>query len=411
MMEKVVLLICDGLGDRPVEELGGLTPLEAAQTPNLDRLARESECGMMYSLGRGFSPGSDTSHLAIMGYDPDKYYSGRGPIEVAGLGVKLREGDVALRGNFANVKSRGGKLEIVDRRTGRIRVVEPLTKSLDGMEVGGVTFIVKSGTAHRAGIVMRGEGLSSAITDGDPHGHDKHPQRVVPKDNTAEAQSTAEVLNEFLGEAHKILKGHPFNSKREQDNELPANYLLVRGAGRYRQVPSFKERYDLSACCIAGGGLYKGIGAFLGMTVLDVPGATGLDDTDIEAKFDTVLRSLDSYDFAFVHVKGADSLGEDGKSEEKRNFIARIDSAARLFEELPKNALLVVTADHSTPCKLEHHSGDPVPIMFHGPGVRVDKVSAFDERACTQGGLGFLAGRDVMPQVLNLLGTLPLTGA
>ncbi len=411
MIEKVVLLICDGLGDRPIEELGGLTPLEAAKTPHLDKLARESECGMMYALGRGFAPGSDTSHLAIMGYDPLEYYFGRGTIEVIGIGLEMYPGDVALRGNFGTVRSEGDDLVIEDRRAGRIRVVEPLTKSLDGMKIEGVTFIVKPGTAHRAGIIMRGKGLSSAITDADPHESNASVRAVVPRENTPEAKHTAKILNEFLKNAHEILKNHPLNIEREKEGKLPANYLFVRGAGYYRKVPSFKERYDLSACCIAGGGLYKGIGVFLGMTVLDVPGATGLYDTNIEAKFVTTLKSLDSYNFAFVHVKAADSLGEDKKFMEKRDFIEKIDHAARLFDELPKNSLLIVTADHSTPSKLGHHSGDPVPIMFHGSGVRVDKVSTFGERACTQGGLGFIKGKDIMPQVLNLMGDLPLTGA
>src|SRR5213596_1186980 len=154
MVEKVVLLICDGLGDRPIDELGALTPLEAAETPCLDRLARESECGLMYPLGRGLVPGSDVAHLAILGYDPQEYYAGRGTIEAAGLGILLRPGDVALRGNFATVD--GGGI-VRDRRAGRIRVVEPLVKPLDGIELDGVTFMVKAGTAHRAVVVMRGE--------------------------------------------------------------------------------------------------------------------------------------------------------------------------------------------------------------------------------------------------------------
>jgi 2,3-bisphosphoglycerate-independent phosphoglycerate mutase len=364
---------------------------------------------MMHTMGRGYTPGSDTAHLTILGYDISKHYSGRGPIEVAGIGLQLRDGDVALRGNFGTVDN---NLLIKDRRAGRILVVEPLTKALDGMEVDGVTFIVKPGTAHRAGVLMQGTGLSGAIVDVDPHKPDK-PVRtpVTPKEDTPEAKHTAAVLTKFLAEAHEVLKKHPLNAEREQEGKLPANYLLVRGAGQYKEVPSFKDRYGLSACCIAGGGLYKGVGAFLGMKILEVPGATGLPDTDIEAKFRTTLNSLDSYDFVFVHVKAADSLGEDGDYMAKRDFIEKIDVAAQLFNDLPENTLLIVTADHSTPCELKAHSGDPIPIMFHGSGVRVDSVSAFNERACTQGGLGFIAGRDIMPHMMNLLGTLPLIGA
>jgi 2,3-bisphosphoglycerate-independent phosphoglycerate mutase len=408
VIKKVILVVSDGLGDRPVKELGNKTPLEAAKTPNLDRYAGESECGLMHTLGRGYTPGSDTAHLTIFGYDIRQHYSGRGPIEVAGIGLQLEHGDVALRGNFGTVDD---DLKIIDRRAGRILVVEPLTKALDGMKIDDVQFIVKPGTAHRAGVVMRGKGLSDAIIDADPHKPDVPVRTVTHTEDTAEAKHTAAVLNKFLAQAYEVLKKHPFNAERIQKGELPANYLLVRGAGQYKKVPSFEERYGLSPCCIAGGGLYKGVGAFLGMKVLDVPGATGLPDTDIEAKFNTAIQSLDSFNFVFVHVKAADSLGEDGNYAGKRDFIEKIDQAASILSNLPEDTLLIVTADHSTPCEMKAHSGDPVPVMFHNCSVRVDNVTAFNERSCAHGGLGFISGRDLMPQVLNLLGTLPLVGA
>jgi 2,3-bisphosphoglycerate-independent phosphoglycerate mutase len=408
MIEKVLLVICDGLGDRPIKELGGKTPLEAAETPNLDQLAGESECGLMYTLGRGYVPGSDTAHLAIMGYERDKYYFGRGPIEVAGLGLKLHHGDVALRGNLGTVDD---KMKIIDRRAGRIRDVSPFTKLLDGIEIDGVTFIVKPGTAHRAGVIMRGEGLSDAITDADPHKPDLPAKEVIPTAQTKEAARTADVLNKFLARAYNTLKDDPENRKRLEAGEPPANYLLVRGAGQYSTVPGFKERYGLSACCIAGGGLYKGVGAYLGMNVLDVPGATALPDTDIHAKFHLALENLKTHDFVFVHIKAADSLGEDGNFIGKRDFIAKIDRAAEAIADLPQTTLLIFTADHSTPCMQKSHSGDSVPIMFRGEGVRVDNVIQFGERACREGNLGIIEGKDVMPQVMNLFNRLPLIGA
>ncbi|MEW6249555.1 MAG: 2,3-bisphosphoglycerate-independent phosphoglycerate mutase [Planctomycetota bacterium] len=408
MLRKVVLLICDGLGDRPVKELGEKTPLEAAHTPNLDAMAAAAECGYMCALGRGKRPGSDTSHLAILGYDPEQYYPGRGPVETAGIGLELREGDVALRGNFGTVDEHG---VIRDRRGGRIRDVRPLTEAIDGLEIGGVRLIVKPGTAHRAGVVMRGPGLSDAITDADPHVEGEPVHKVKPTSGSPEAARTAELLNEFLQKAHKVLRDHPVNADRERRGLMPANFLLVRGAGQYKALPSFQERYGLKAVCIAGGGLYKGIGSLLGMQVLDVPGATGLADTDIDSKFDAAQRVLDEFDFVFVHVKAADSLGEDGNAMGKRDFIDKIDRAARILRALPPDVLVVVTADHTTPCELKAHSADPVPIMFRGEGVRVDQVTEFSERACTRGGLGFITGLDIMPHVQNLLGRLPLIGA
>jgi len=407
MVRKVIFVICDGLADRPVPELGNLTPLEAADTPNLNKLAAEGECGMMHTLGRGKVPGSDTAHLMVFGYDIATCYSGRGPIEVAGLGMELKGGDVALRGNMGTVVD--GMIK--DRRAGRIRVVTPLCKALDGMKIDGCTFIVKPGTAHRAGVIIRGEGLSDAIIDADPHVPDVPIRKVTPTDDTPEAQKTADVLNKFLARSHEVLKNHPFNEARIAAGDLPGNYLLVRGAGQYKKVDSFKERYDLSACCIAGGGLYKGIGAFLGMDVLEVPGATALPDTDIEAKFKLAVDKLKKYDFVFVHVKAADSLAEDGNFAGKKEFIAKIDRAVPILFDRPDDTLLVWTADHSTPCEMKAHSADPVPIMFHGGAVRVDEVEAFGERACTRGGLGYLTGLDVMPQVQNMLGKLHLVGA
>ena len=408
MLKKAIVLIYDGLGDRPIASLGGLTPLEYAKTPNFDKLATEAQCGLMHTLGRGLRPGSDTSHLAIFGYEPAKYYPGRGPIEVAGLGLKMQDGDVALRGNFGTVDD---NMVIQDRRAGRIRVVEPLTKAIDGLQIDDVTLVVKPGTAHRGGVVMRGPGLSSAVTDADPHEVGQAVWEVKPTDDSTEAKRTAKLLNKFVAKTHEILAELEFNKERQSRGELPGNCLLLRGAGQYRSFPSFKERFGFTSCCVAGGGLYKGIGAFLGMDIIEVPGATALPDSDVKAKFKTALKQLDSHDFVFIHVKAADSLGEDGDPQGKAEFIAKCDKAMGLFEDLPKDGLLAVTADHSTPCELKQHSADPVPVMFYGDGVRTDDVTAFGERACAKGGLGHIEGKDIMPQIQNLMGHLHLIGA
>jgi len=408
MLNKAILLIFDGLGDRPIKDFGGLTPLEYAKTPNFDKIAENAECGFMNALGRGLRPGSDTSHLAILGYDPKVYYSGRGPIEVAGIGLELKHGDVALRGNLGTIDE---NMVIIDRRAGRILDVSPLTKELDGIEIEGVKFIIKPGTAHRAGVIMRGENLSSAITDADPHELNVPLHTVETTDDTAEAKRTADVLNNFIKKSYEILKDLDFNKQRAKEGKYEANCLLVRGAGQYKNVPSFKERYGLSACCIAGGGLYKGIGAFLGMEIVEVPGTTALPNTDIEAKFKAAKDKLNSHDFIFVHVKAADSLGEDGNPEGKKDFLEKADKAAALLTDLPENVLLVISADHSTPCELKNHSADPVPIVFKGGAVRIDEVTSFGERSCAKGGLGFIEGRHVMPQTLNLMGRLQLIGA
>jgi 2,3-bisphosphoglycerate-independent phosphoglycerate mutase len=361
----------------------------------------------MNALGVGLRPGSDTSHLAILGYDPESYYSGRGPIEVAGLGMDLEAGDVALRGNLGTVD---GNLTVVDRRAGRITDTGPFVKELDGLTYEGVTLRVRPGTGHRVGIILRGPHLSSRISDNDPHEVGVKVHEVHPLDNSPEAGFTAKALNHLLAAAHRILAQNPLNQARLAAGKPPANYLLGRGAGYYKKIEPFPARYGLKACTIAGGGLYKGVGSFTGMDVIEVPGATGLPNTDIAAKFQAALAALaGSYNFAFVHIKAADTFGEDGDYLGKMNFINKIDLAFELLLKAP--CLLVVTADHSTPCALKKHSGDPVPIMMVGDGlVRPDEVSQFSERACGRGAMGRLTGLMMMPEIINLLGLAKLIG-
>lgn len=401
LFKRAILLVLDGLGDRPVDEFAGLTPLEFANTGNLDKLAALSECGMMHTLSRGRRPAGDVAHLAIFGYDIETYYTGRGPIEVAGTGFDMKKGDVALRGNLGSVDFDG---VIKDRRMGRNFDAAPFLKELDGLEIEGIRFMVKPGIAHRAGVIMRGENLSGSITDADPLEPNVPVRRVDPTDDTEEAKFTAGVLNKFLSTSHAVLEKLELNETRRKMDKLPANYLLVRGAGRFNGIQLFNERYGLSASCIAGTWFQKCLANYLGMKVLNVPGATGMANTDIETKFKVALGQLESQDFVFVHVKAADFLGRDGNPQGKKDFIEKIDHAVKLFLRLPEDVLVVVTSSYSTPCDLKTHSADPVPIMFCGNGVRTDKVDAFGERTCAQGTLGYIEGKDVMPHILNLLG-------
>ena len=408
IVNKTIFLVFDGLGDRPIKDFGYKTPLEYANTPNLDKLASQSLCGVSNALGRGIRPGSDVSHLAIFGYPMEKYYTGRGPIEVAGLGIKLQEGDVAFRGNFGTVDE---NWNILDRRAGRIRNVDVFSKAIDGMEIEGVKIIVKSGTAHRAGVVLRGKGLSANITDADPHEEGKPIMTVKAKDDSPEAKFTAEIINKFMKRSYEILSELDENKTRKANNQFPANFLLLRGAGMYPTMPTFEEKYGLKACCIAGGGLYKGIGAFLGMDLIDVEGATALPDSNIKNKFIKAKEALNKYDFVFVHVKATDSLAEDGNYIGKKEFIERCDKAIEEFLNLDDNVLLVITADHSTACELKAHSAEPVPLMFCSKHVRIDNVNEFSEKAFALGGLGHVVGSDIMPEVLNIMGKLHLIGA
>lgn len=398
-MKKIIFVILDGLGGRPVEKFDGKTSLEAAETPNLDRMAREGITGMIDVLGKGVRPDSDTAHLTLFGYNLDRYYPGRGPIEALGIKMELEEGDVALRANLGTVDE---NLIVVDRRAGRIESTKPFVEKVDGTEIEGIKFIIRPGTGHRAALVLRGKGLSDEITNGDPHKVEEGVLRIKPKNSSEEAKFTAEVLNRFLDKAHHILRDCELNKERLKKGKYPGNYLLVRGAGEYKKIPTFEEKWGTKACCVAGAGLYKGLGYLTGMEVLEVEGATGLPNTDVQAKFTAARDSLEKkgFDLAFVHVKPPDNLAEDGNCQGKKEFIEKIDRAAEVL--LNSNALVAVTGDHSTPCVLKDHSGDPVPILIWGEGK--DQVMEFGETACKKGGLGRFEGKEEMEKVMELAG-------
>lgn len=409
MIKKTLFFIMDGLGDRPIDKFNNKTPLEFAKTPNFNKICEESQCGLMYSLGRGKRPGSDTAHLSIFGYPIDEYYTGRGPIEAAGVGIQLQEGDVAFRGNFGTVDS---DWKVIDRRAGRIKDVTVFTQALDGIEIDGIKFIIKPGSAYRAGVVMRGKSLSSNVSNADSHSEGDSIHEVVPLDDTMEAKFTAEVLNKFMKKSYEILNNMEENKIRKNNGELMANFLLLRGAGVYPKLPKFTEKWGFEkACCIAGGGLYKGIGAFLGMDLINVDGANAQIDTNIEGKFNAAVEALKKYDFVFLHIKPTDSLAEDGNFEGKKEFIEKIDKYVSILNNVDDETLIVITADHSTACELKAHSADAVPILFHAKGIRNDNIQKFGERDCSNGSLGIIEGKDVMPNVLNIMGKLPLIGA
>lgn len=408
---KGVIMIIDGMADRPIESLGGKTPLEAAETPNMDRLATSGINGIMDPIKPGVRAGSDTSHLSILGYDPYSVYTGRGPFEAAGVGLDVRPGDIAFRCNFATADD---NLVITDRRAGRIRsgtsqIAEAINSmTLDGFE--DIEIIFRESTGHRAVLVLRGPGLGDNVSDADPKTEGKPPKKVKALDGSPESQKTADILNRLVRESHEILRDHPVNTERIKNGEAPANIILPRGAGAVPDVEKFEKRYGLRAACIAETGLIKGIGHITGMDVIDVEGATGGIDTDLESIKNAIKDALDDeYEFLLINIDGADEAGHDGDLEGKVEFIERVDSI--LGDLIRDDIYFILTADHSTPVSVMDHTGDPVPITINGPEVRVDDVSVFGERATTAGGLCRIRGSDVMDILLDLMNRKEKFGA
>lgn len=409
---KAILLVADGLGDRLIKSLGNRTPLEAASKPNLDKLASEGECGLMDPIAPGVRAGSDTSHLAILGYDPYKYYTGRGPFEAAGIGMDVQRGDIAFRCNFSTVDE---NMVVVDRRAGRITSgTEQLAAAVNDLDLGdGIKAIFKESVAHRGALILRGPNLSADITDTDPHHEGEKVltcEPIHPGDESA--ARTARAVNEFVRRSYEILKDHPVNKERVAQGLKPANIILPRGAGIGPSIESFEKEHGLKAACVAETGLINGVARYVGMDITQVPGATGGPDSNVLNMGKAVIERLSEYDFVLCNVKGADVGGHDDAPQVKLEMIAKLDEmVGYIMSHLPENTYVILTADHSTPCAVRDHSGDPVPIVFWGEGVRVDRCERYDERSVTAGGLGRIRGIDVMKILTQLMGVQEKFGA
>lgn len=403
-------MIIDGMGDRPLKELGYKTPLEAAITPHMDKMAENGICGIMDPIKPGIRPGSDTSHISILGYDPYEVYTGRGPFEAAGVGVDVLPGDIAFRCNFSTADEDG---IITDRRAGRIREgTEELARSINGINIDqDVEVIFKESTGHRAVLVLRGNGLSDQVSDADPKHEGKAPKMVVAIDGSQEANKTANILNKIVKESYEVLKNHPLNLKRIDAGKPPANIIIPRGAGAVPNVQPFGEKYGLKPVCIAETGLIKGIAKIAGMELVDIKGATGGIDTNLENIKNGIIETASKdYDFMLINVDGADEAGHDGQMVEKIKFIEKVDVVIGELMRI-EDIYFILTADHSTPISTMDHTGDPVPIVICGPDVRVDDVKNFNERSVTKGGLCRIRGNNIMDILMDLMNLSTKFGA
>lgn len=377
---RICLLVMDGVGDTPRPEVGGVTPLEAAFTPNLDRLAREGVGGMVWPVVPGATPSSVSGHLGLLGYDPVETEIGRGAVEALGVGLDLREGEVAARANFATV-SEG---VVTDRRAGRMPTERAMELcDLINREAGlaeGLEVRLYPVRQHRAVALFRGEGLSAALSDSDP-GRTGEPPRLV-RALSPEAERTARAVNAYLSRVAELLR-----------DRFPANFLLLRGFAGKPEIKPFRERFGLRGAALASYPAYRGIARALGLEVPEEPG-------DVEDCFAAYRRKKKDYDFFFIHYKDPDPAGEDGNFAAKVEAIERLDRSLPLLLEDPPE-VLAITGDHSTPWSLRAHSWHPVPVLVHAPATwGPDSTSRFTERECSRGLLGRLRGTELIPLLL-----------
>ncbi|HET7010535.1 MAG TPA: 2,3-bisphosphoglycerate-independent phosphoglycerate mutase [Anaerolineales bacterium] len=377
--KRIILLVMDGLGGLPIEA-GGRTELEAARTPNMDRLAKEGSLGLTIPIRRGISPGSGPAHLALFGYDPLVYIVGRGVLEAVGVGVHVGQGDIAARGNFCTLDAAG---RITDRRAGRIssEKAAPLVERLQRISLPGVSVEARHVKEHRFALVVRGRNLQPDLEDTDPQTTGIPPLPVVARQ--PEAQPTADLFNHWIAEAREVLSKEP-----------AANGLTLRGFSTDPRLPSMGSAFGLRPACVAVYPMYRGVASLVGMHVLDVNGESPEDE------FAAVRAAWHDFDYFFIHVKKPDSRGEDGDFGAKVEAIETVDRALPSLVDLEPD-VVAITGDHSTPARLRSHSWHPVPLLLWAPAtVRPDSQTAFGEANCVAGGLGQFPAKDLMPLLL-----------
>ena len=393
---KIVLCVLDGLGGLPVD---GKTELEAARTPNLDRISSDASLGLHVPVKRGITPGSGAAHLALFGYDPVRNEIGRGVLEALGLGVELGPSDVAVRGNFATVKYEGDTPVVTDRRAGRLkteenrRVISRVSSAIE--EISGVKVSFYPGLEHRFVVVLSfPDQLSESdafVCDTDPQSEGAAPVRPRGKNNGS--QKTAEIAGELIDRACEVIRDEPV-----------ANYMLLRGFSVRPDLPTFDEAYGLRAGCVAAYPMYRGVSRLLGMDVLEVSGDS------IGDEIRTLSLNFKDYDFFYMHVKKTDSYGEDGNFRAKVGVIEEFDSLLPEITELGVD-VLAVTGDHSTPAAMKAHSWHPVPLMISSKYCRCRGVADFSESSCLSGDLGIIKATEIMPLLLAHAGRLRKFGA
>jgi 2,3-diphosphopglycerate-independent phosphoglycerate mutase len=406
LREKCILLIIDGLGDLPIADLDGKTPLEAAKTPVLDQLAGSGWYGQVDPIAPGVIPNTHSGTGLLMGLLPEQSKQlKRGPVEAFGAGCKLELGDIALRANFATIEHQDGACLVTDRRAGRIsNGTKELADSLTNIDLGdGVSASLVSTDQHRAALVLKGAGLSDAISDTDP-GDQSMPAAL--KDCRAlesGAEFTASKINLFVSKARNILARHPVNVARLSNGRPAANGVITRGAGSYVEIDNLLQLNGVKAAVVTGCNTVAGLGRLFGFNVMRDSRFTADMDTDIHAKIMAAHSALKRSDMVFVHIKAPDICSHDRQPLAKRDFLQRLDR--ELASLLNAGVTVTVCADHTTNSNTGAHSADPVPGLVYQPGSDMQAVSVkFGETACSNGNMERQPSHELLTRTLRMMG-------
>ncbi|MFA5116776.1 MAG: cofactor-independent phosphoglycerate mutase [Candidatus Omnitrophota bacterium] len=391
---KYILLVGDGMADYPIEELGKRTPLEAARTPNMDFIARQGRMGRVKTVPDKMTPGSDVAIISIMGYEPARFYTGRGPLEAANLGVELGPDDVAFRCNLITA----AEDKLLDYSAGHISSKEAdiLMRSVQD-KLGSDAIKFYSGVGYRHLMVFkdaRGLDLDKLLC--------KPPHDILGQsiDKNFPKGNNAELIIKLMRQSRDFLGGHEINSIRIDLKENPANMIWLWGQGKKPDMPTFKEKYGVDGSVISAVDLIKGMGRILGLDVINVPGATGYYDTDYKGKANAALNALKDKDFVFVHVEAPDEAGHNGDLREKITAIERFDQmvVGAILEayKRKRNFRIMVLPDHPTPVALRTHASDPVCFGILGKDIFGEGFSGYSEKEAQKSSLYFDKGHELM---------------
>ena len=399
---KYLIIVGDGMADYPVSELNDKTPLQAANKPNIDMIAAKGRNGLLKTVPDGLTPGSCTAILSVLGYDPTRYYTGRGPFEAAARNIKLDKNDLVYRCN--TITEKDGK--IVDYSAGHItssesaQLIETLKMKLEKPD--NVEFF--AGLGYRHFLILRNYIYKEIVEFTPPHDAiGTEIFEILPKAKTPEAQSTVDLLNRMIIDSKQVLEDHPVNIARKRLGKRPANMIWPWGGGKTPVMPSFKEKYGVTSAVISAVDLVKGIGVYAKMKIIEVPGATGLYDTNYEGKAEYALEALENYEMVFVHVEAPDEAGHSKDYELKVKTIEDLDKRllGRLLDGLKEECVVAVLPDHPTPIRIGTHTRDPVPFAVYSPSVKGDSVKRFDEDSTKKGEVGLIEGEAFMSLVLG----------
>ncbi len=395
-MSKFVILVGDGMGDYPIEALQGKTPLEAAHTPNMDFIASCGVLGVVQTVPEGMPPGSDVANMSLMGFDPQKYHTGRGPIEAASLGIKVKPDDIIFRCNLVTLQQKDGQTFMQDYSAGHISSEEArqIITSLEGILPD--KFSLFAGISYRHILIWHGGKENFKTTPP----HDITGQEISPY-----LKELPEEIKKLIIQTRELLTAHPVNQRRIKEGKNPANSIWPWGQGKMPRMPKFEELYGLKGAVISAVDLIKGIGVLAGLEVINVPGATGYLDTNFRGKAKYALETLNDHDFVYVHVEAPDEAGHEGNLEAKIKAIEKFDKevvGTVLERALKEDIRIMVTMDHYTPIAVKTHVAAPVPFaILTNKGQASDK-RPFCERVAQENGIFIPSGPKLLKKFLNI---------